>query len=190
MALKRKKKGMRKKKVGGSKGKYLKKFQKKKRNLITCKGQLFSHTHRDLFAVGNETSMQSLLCTPSLSPNTFTNPSFRLFLYSDAKKNSISFYDYLQYYAELSQPVLTNSGILEWKLEYDFDSAYKESSLGTNSLLDLLHKLENDTELYSLWRARFEVLFSMDRLKYLCALSNAAREDYLQCLQNKGELNM
>eukprot|EP01126_Amoeba_proteus_P039833 TRINITY_DN4220_c0_g1_i1.p1 TRINITY_DN4220_c0_g1~~TRINITY_DN4220_c0_g1_i1.p1 ORF type:complete len:181 (-),score=37.41 TRINITY_DN4220_c0_g1_i1:595-1137(-) len=103
MALKRKKKGMRKKKVGGSKGKYLKKFQKKKRNLITCKGQLFSHTHRDLFAVGNETSMQSLLCTPSLSPNTFTNPSFRLFLYSDAKKNSISFYDYLQYYAELSR---------------------------------------------------------------------------------------
>jgi hypothetical protein len=92
-----------------------------------------------------QSSPVPILLTPAISPNSETNPGFRVYILSEEEKDQekeLFLLDYLEYFADLLDPAVIKSGKLQWKLEYDFDVAYSESRVDSAALIDLLRKLK------------------------------------------------
>eukprot|EP01129_Flabellula_baltica_P017686 TRINITY_DN988_c0_g1_i2.p1 TRINITY_DN988_c0_g1~~TRINITY_DN988_c0_g1_i2.p1 ORF type:complete len:376 (-),score=64.71 TRINITY_DN988_c0_g1_i2:17-1144(-) len=142
-------------------------------------GQLYGHTHRDDFKIYSKDDKVtfSLLLSPSISPNSFTNPSFRYYIYN---RSDYSLIDYINYYLDL---LLVNQSGPEWKVEYDYSTAYDEEDLSPGSLAKLYNKMENDADLFSNWFKRYSVLYNSERLQYLCAIRYPNTEEYAKCIE-------
>ena len=54
--------------------------------MSTVRAMLFGHTHRDHFALADD---HAFLVAPSVSPNTMTNPTFRV-AYADRSSYNVS----------------------------------------------------------------------------------------------------
>jgi len=144
----------------------------------TILGQFFAHTHRDDFKIYDEPGQQpmSILICPSISPNSYTNPAWRVYF---ANSTSHQLMDYIEYYADFLAP---RADKLVWEFEYDFDAAYNQTGVSTSSLQDLFRKLRQDPQLFFMWRGRYESQFSKERYKFLCAMAHPVRADYLRCI--------
>lgn len=82
--------------------------------------------------------------SPSISPNTDTNPSFRVYIYTNEEVNGrkdLSLLDYLEYYVDFLDPKTLKTGDLNWKLEYGFNAAYNQTRVDAKAMLDLLRRL-------------------------------------------------
>lgn len=143
-----------------------------------------------------------VLLTPSISPNSETNPSFRVYVFKEdgnQTRKKIELIDYLEYYTDFLDPQTIKTGDLNWKLEYDFASAYNETKIDAQALIRLLKKLRcvihffvpaivlmrhrDDPALYAIWKARTTSLFDPERYAYICAIENNRQPDFLKCLQ-------
>lgn len=85
-----------------------------------------------------------VLLSPSISPNSETNPSFRVYLFTNEMENNIkklNLVDYVEYYTDFLNPKTKATGELIWKLEYDFNIAYNQTRVDAPALLDLLRQL-------------------------------------------------
>jgi len=139
--------------------------------------QVFGHTHRDDFKLFSENNkpFSSLVISSSLSPNSNTNPSYRIYSYSDG---SYALDDYSHYYTDL----FTVRETLHWNKEYTFSDAYSKSDVGTSSLSELSESIYKNPELYLQWQSRYDALYSPIRKNYYCSIKYTIREEYLNCI--------
>jgi len=141
-------------------------------------GQIFGHTHRDDFKViynDLNAPFASLLLSSSISPRSDTNPSYRVYSYSE---NDYTLLDYTHFYADL----FSASDLLYWTPEYSFGEAYSQKNLGTLSLNDLLRALYSNAQIFNEWEARYVVSVNPQRQKFICSIRYSNREDYLKCV--------
>lgn len=120
----------------------------------------------------------SFLVAPSISPDSGTNPSFRLLV---ANRTTHVVLDYLQYTAEL---VALDSSQLDWQLEYDFDQAYNQSNVSTGALIALLRNMRAHPALYAEYEMRIESVYSADKYIWFCATAHINRVDFMNCVAN------
>jgi len=143
----------------------------------------YAHTHRDSFGVSpcpNSNAKTSYFIAPGVSPNSYTNPAFRL--YTAELHGTVL--DYTQYYAALYDPSLQVQGNPPvWDEEYDFDVAYNESSVDTDVLSRLLARLRANPQLLAEWFERSTVLLNVDKWKWLCSMAYPERDAFLRCLE-------
>lgn len=128
-------------------------------------GQFFGHTHHDDFRVqpiGNSENFLSYFIVPSVSPIQNTNPTFRMVMTDMTTYEPV---DYVQFYTDLY-----TTKDLNWRVEYDFDKVYNETSANSNSLVDLFHKLQSDPDLFALFQARYVSLYNPDRGRFLASI--------------------
>eukprot|EP01127_Copromyxa_protea_P014298 TRINITY_DN3960_c0_g1_i1.p1 TRINITY_DN3960_c0_g1~~TRINITY_DN3960_c0_g1_i1.p1 ORF type:complete len:427 (-),score=52.13 TRINITY_DN3960_c0_g1_i1:28-1308(-) len=158
------------------------------------KGQFYTHTHRDAFSFSNlQKPGIPILLSPSISPNSQTNPSFRVYLFAEEDTQSgsqgLALLDYLEYYADLMDPKMLSTGKMNWKLEYDFNIAYNQTAVNTAALIDLLRQIREDPAVYAIWRARCDSLFDPERYAYICAIEYDISDDFLKCLDETNPQN-
>ena len=120
---------------------------------------------------------RAFLLSPSLSPVSQTNPSFRLVYYD---KKDFNLIDYDQYFADLG--VLSSNSSVNFVHEYAFDSAYKMASVSSFNVDDLLTKMRTDPLLFSQWMSRRTVLYNPQRYAYFCALSRIDGNEFDKCI--------
>jgi len=144
-------------------------------------GQLFGHTHRDDFKMffSDNNPYGALLLSTSISPNSDSNPSYRVFTYDPYDYYKIK--DYTHYYTDL---FVAKEDTIDWYKEYTFTEAYKGKDVGTKSLRELLNRMYEDSEEFLNWESRFAVSYSTVRLKYYCSIRYPDREEYLKCIGN------
>lgn len=107
--------------------------------------QWWGHSHNDQFIIyrnDNDTSNNYYSCgmiTPSLMPDK-RFPSFRIYDYDPLTFKLI---DYTQYYANLTEIILTNN--FEFKKQYSFRELYNLSNMDCKNYYTLYNKIHNGT---------------------------------------------
>lgn len=99
---------------------------------------LFGHTHEDSFQVFLDPSTNSIpiamgYISPSVTPYTEKNPSFRVYSYD---RSTFEILDYTQYYTNLTANNLADS--VTWLEEYSAKSAYLLPDLSPSSWFNLV----------------------------------------------------
>ncbi len=141
----------------------------------TVRMGLFGHTHMDDFRVAGEVPVS---ITPSISPIVENNPAFEV-LETDAQFRPLN---------HIAWNLPLDDAQPQWRLEYDFRSAYSEANMSGATLRQLSRKLANDPTL----RHTFYWHFGSESAAadvpekwqpvYLCAFTNLTEQSVTPCL--------
>lgn len=158
-------------------------------------GQLFGHVHKDDFrlqtlesnsdSVSNDARKSFALIAPSLSPDYRSNPAFRVMILDE---QSMSLYDYNQYYIDLDSTKVSSTPV--WRLDYTFSKKYPlfaNKSIDADGIYKLTEALiNNENDMF--WKAYAfsrQVNYWPDyypRAVLYCSMRYVFKNDYEKCL--------
>jgi len=157
--------------------------------LGVIQGTFFGHTHEDDFHMWKEGSWNGskpvavAWVTPSVTPFTYLNPSFRVFEYDSS---TLEVLDYHQYHLDLNKT--NESGIAKWELYYSAKSAYGLKDMSPASWENLINVFRNDDALFQLWNQRHYAGYwgtgpctGGCKSDTLCAFESSTFKDMFEC---------
>ena len=159
--------------------------------------QFFGHTHEDSFQIymdyaTNSVPISIAFISPSVTPYTEKNPSFRVYSYD---KTSFEILDYDQFIVNLTEANTKNE--VTWQLEYNAKSAYLLPTLNAESYYDLVMNSfpVNATMVdnYNIWfDASYDTtIYPCDAdcvTDLQCSLTSSTGEVYFQCMGTQPSL--
>ena len=145
------------------------------------------HTHMDDFRVigTGQTPLVANKLVPSISPIFRNNPGFQVYQYdriSGVVRNYQTYY--LSNLATAGRPTALEQ--LEWKVEYDFRSAYGAEAMEVSDLTEIARKLQTDTSIQDHYMRYYSVsgppAFDVRMLPaYSCAILHTTIEEFEKC---------
>lgn len=145
------------------------------------------HTHMDDFRVigTGQTPLVANKLVPSISPIFRNSPGFQVYQY-DRMSGVVRNYQtyYLSNLSTAGKPTALEQ--LEWKLEYDFKSAYGAEAIDVSELTEIAHELQTDTSIQDLYMRYYSVsgppAFNVRMLPaYSCAILHTTIEEFEKC---------
>ena len=141
------------------------------------------HYHRDDFRLIPDAAgknMQSfMLYLPSIGPNNYNNPGFKVVDYNPADG---MLRDYKVYYADLGGASGTGSA---WSTEYGFGKTYEVKEISTASLADVYGELDTNRQMQIDYLRFYPVAYNpvpLSKFKaYWCIMGHVTAEGIKQC---------
>jgi sphingomyelin phosphodiesterase acid-like 3 len=145
------------------------------------------HTHMDDFRVIGNGQLLVVVnkLVPSISPIFRNNPGFQIYEYDRMSGIVLNYHTY--YLSNLSTAgTATALRNLEWKLEYDFRSAYGQKALDVAAVKSIAGELKTSASIQDIYMRFYSVsgppAFDKAELPaYSCAILHTALEDFEKC---------
>jgi sphingomyelin phosphodiesterase acid-like 3 len=145
------------------------------------------HTHMDDFRIIGNGQMPLVVnkLVPSISPIFRNNPGFQIYQYDRASGAVLNYQTY--YLSNLSTAgAPTTLEHLEWKLEYDFLSAYGQKALDVSAVTSIARDLQTSGSVQDTYMRFYSVggPAGFDKLMlpaYSCAILHTAIEEFEKC---------
>ena len=147
------------------------------------------HTHMDDFRIvaTKETPLVVNKLVPPISPIFRNNPAFQVYRF-DATTGAIATYQtyYLANLATAERP--TTRDDLQWLLEYEFRSAYRQERLDTSAVRSIADDLETNTSIQDIFMRFYSASAAptFDKVMlpaYRCAILHTTLEEFEKCRQ-------